>query len=57
VDADVKLLFVRVHKKYRAVLQSKIITDDGEDVVQHLIHIKSGEDRLAGVMQYGNLLS
>ena len=54
--ANVEFLPVLVKEQHRAVAELKVVADDGEDLVEHLVQIKSREDRLAGVVQNGNLL-
>ena len=53
---DIDFLLVLIHKQNCAVVELKVVANDGEDLVQHSIQIESGEDRLAGVIQNGNFL-
>src|ERR1051326_8058428 len=53
---DLEFFAVFVQQQHGAVLQLEEVTDDGQDAVQHLVQIESGEDRLTGVVQNGDLL-
>jgi len=56
LSPDEQLLRGFLEQHDAAVLQMEIVTDDGEDLVEDLVEIERGQDRLAGVVEDGNSL-
>ena len=56
VCSHVEFLFVFIYEQHCAIAELKVVVNDGKDLVEYFVQVKRGEDRLAGVVQNGNLL-
>ncbi len=54
--SNIEFLRALVEQHDCAILELKIVSDNGEDLVQYLIQIERREDCLAGIVQNSDLL-